>query len=242
MSVKKIAISAVAVALLIAVQFAFSALPGVELVSVLFISFCFVFGAGMGAAVATCFSLLRCFLFGFNPAVIVLYLVYFNLLALLFGGVGRNQAKIAAWVTPLLLACLAVGSLYFALAGIPVSPLVKARLNGFLWGLFALSCALLLGYFALLFFCRKESWGMEGKLLSCVTALSACATVCFTLLDDFLTPFLFSYTPEAALGYFYASFTVMIPQTVCVAVSVFLLFPPLKKVLFSVAKSAENKK
>ena len=39
---------------------------------------------------ATCFSLLRCLLFGFYPNIIILYLIYYNLFALLFGTLGKK--------------------------------------------------------------------------------------------------------------------------------------------------------
>ncbi len=77
------------IALLIGGQFALSAISGIEIVTVLITSFCFYFGVWRGLIVATAFSLLRCFLFGFFPNVIVLYLVFYNLVALVFGLMGK---------------------------------------------------------------------------------------------------------------------------------------------------------
>ena len=80
-SAKDCAYIAVFAALTIAAQLALSVLPGVEAVTVLFISFSFVFGIKRGVIAATAFTLLRQFVFGVFPVVLVLYLIYFNLLA-----------------------------------------------------------------------------------------------------------------------------------------------------------------
>lgn len=88
-SAKDVAGAAVMCALLIAAQAALSAAAGVEVVTALFLPYCYVCGARRGLAAAVCFSLLRCFLWGFVPTVIILYLVYYCLFALVFGGLGR---------------------------------------------------------------------------------------------------------------------------------------------------------
>ncbi|MBQ3234979.1 MAG: hypothetical protein IJA97_02345 [Clostridia bacterium] len=85
---KEIAILSVFTALLIGGQFVLSAISGVEVVTVLAVSFFYCFGVVRGAIVATAFSLIRCFLFGFFPNVIILYLIYYNLLAVVFGLIG----------------------------------------------------------------------------------------------------------------------------------------------------------
>ena len=76
-------------ALLIAAQLALSMVQGVEVVTVLFLSYCMAFGVRRGLVVANAFSLVRCLLFGFFPMAVVLYLVYYNLFALVFGIVGN---------------------------------------------------------------------------------------------------------------------------------------------------------
>ncbi len=81
-------------ALLIAVQFSLSMVQGVEVVTVLFLSYCAVFGVRSGLIVANAFSLLRCLLFGFFPAVIVLYLIYYNIFAVVFGMLGKSVYKL----------------------------------------------------------------------------------------------------------------------------------------------------
>lgn len=88
-SAKEITTISLFVALLIGGQFALSGISGIEIVTVLFTSFCFYFGVLRGSVVATAFSLLRCFIFGFFPNIITLYLIYYNLVALIFGLLGN---------------------------------------------------------------------------------------------------------------------------------------------------------
>lgn len=157
---------AMCVALLIAGQLALTSINGIEIVTVMLLSFCWCYGVRHGIAIATTFSLLRCFVFGFQINVIVLYLVYYNLFALFFGWLGK-------------------------------------RFTG------------------------------KNALLKMVTA-AACAvifTVLFTLLDDVITPLMFAFSENAARVYFYQSLTAVIPQTICAAVTVSLLFHPLTRVI-----------
>ena len=154
---------AIFVALVIAAQLCLAVLPGIELVTVLFVSFAFVFGVGKGMLAATAFSLLRQLVFGFHPVVLILYLIYYNLLALNFGLLGKRRKP-----TP--------------------------------------------------------------KSLLFITALACIGTVCFTLFDNILTPLWYAYTPKAARLYFYASLPFMIPQVICTAVTVGVLFLPLARI------------
>ncbi|MBO5737364.1 MAG: hypothetical protein J6S04_06105 [Clostridia bacterium] len=160
---KDCAYIAVFVALTIAAQLCLSFLPGVEVVTVLFVTFSFVFGCRRGVAAATVFSLLRQLIFGFFPTVLVLYLIYYNLLALLFGFLGRWSK-----LTP--------------------------------------------------------------KNIILLTFTACLCTVCFTMLDNLITPLWYGYSGKVLKIYFYASFSVMIPQVVCTAVSVGVLFFPLVKI------------
>ena len=89
---KECAYIATFVALVIAVQLALSALP-VELVTLLFISYASVFGVKRGVTAATAFAILRQVLFGFFPVVLILYLWYYNFLAVLFGLLGKYFCK-----------------------------------------------------------------------------------------------------------------------------------------------------
>ena len=89
-SAKECAFVAVFVGTVIAAQLALAALPSIELVSVLFISYAFVMGIARGTLAATAFSLLRQLIFGFYPTILILYLVYYNSLALFFGFLGQH--------------------------------------------------------------------------------------------------------------------------------------------------------
>lgn len=166
---KDCAYIAVFVALTIAAQLCLSFIPGVEVVTVLFVTFSFAFGRRRGIVAATVFSLLRQLVFGFSPTVLVLYLVYYNLLALLFGFLGWRSK-----ITPLKLVCL--------------------------------------------------------------TVLACLCTICFTMMDNLITPLWYGYSKRALKIYFYASFSFMIPQVICTAVSVGILFLPLVKI-FKVLKN-----
>ena len=99
-SAKDCACIAVFVALLIGVQLALSAVAGVELVTVLFVAFAYTFGWKRGAIGGTVFALLRQLVFGVYPNVLILYLAYYNLLALLFGWIGKRAGKL--WLVCLL--------------------------------------------------------------------------------------------------------------------------------------------
>ena len=92
-SAKECAYLAVFVALLIVVQLVFSAVPGVEAVTVLLVSYAFVFGVRRGVIAAAAFALLRQIVFGFSPTVLILYLVYYPALSAAFGGFGHAVKK-----------------------------------------------------------------------------------------------------------------------------------------------------
>ena len=106
-SAKECAYLAVFVALVIAVQVALSIVPGVELVTVMFIAYSFTLGARRGMISATAFSLLRQIVFGVYPVVLVLYLIYYNLLALCFGFLGQKFKNPIKWfVLIIVIACV----------------------------------------------------------------------------------------------------------------------------------------
>ena len=56
-------------------------------------------------------------------------------------------------------------------------------------------------------------------------------TVCFTLLDDVITPLIYGFHPNAAKAYFLGSLYAVIPQSVCTLVTVSVCFHPLTKVI-----------
>lgn len=162
---KDLALIGIYTALLIGAQFALSAISGVEVVTVLFLSFCFCFGIVRGMIVANAFSLLRCFIFGFFPAVLILYLVYYNIFAVVFGLLGKRF---------------------------------------------------------------KGEAGVGETVVTVFTAIVM--TAFFTALDDVITPFYYGFNFNAAKAYALASLAAMVPQIICVTVTVAILFPALVKV------------
>ena len=163
-SAKDIAFISLMTALLITCQLALSMVAGVEIVTALFLGYCYVFGVRRGALVAVAFSLLRCFVFGFVPNVLILYLVYYTLFAVVFGLLPRFTEKLS-----------------------------------------------------------------QGKRVVLVVLFAAVMTVCFTLIDDIVTPLYYGYSARAAEVYFYNSLLVMGMQVACTIVTVSLLFVPLRR-------------
>ena len=82
---KHLAMIGVYIALIIGGQLILSGIVGVEIVTALIVIFCYKFGIRDGVTLVTAFSLLRCFIFGFFPSVLILYLIYFNFLAVVIG-------------------------------------------------------------------------------------------------------------------------------------------------------------
>lgn len=223
---KEVAFIAIICALLIGGQLALSAISGVEIVTVLLLCFSFCFGARCGVLCAVAFSLLRCFVFGFYPTVLILYLIYYPLFALCFGllGILKDEAFKKFWILGIFIFFLGVLCVLLnAYDVIKISKIYKTTVEVFLWILAGLFFAL----FILLTF-------VKNKKLVAVCALAAIFTICFTLLDDVITPLFWGYSKGAALTYFYASFLAMLPQAVCAIVTVFLLFNPLNR-LFLIA-------
>lgn len=106
-SAKECAYVAVFVALVVAAQFALSFVPGVEIVTLLFVTYSFVFGVKRGVVAAVVFSVLRQVVFGFYPTVLITYLIYYPLLALSFGALGhviKSPLKFLALIV--LIACV----------------------------------------------------------------------------------------------------------------------------------------
>ncbi len=87
---RDLAIIGIFTAILIGAQLVLAAIAGVEIVTILLLSFCFAFGIKRSVYLVNLFSLLRCLIFGFFPTVVILYLVYYNIFALLIGGLGNK--------------------------------------------------------------------------------------------------------------------------------------------------------
>lgn len=76
-------------------------------------------------------------------------------------------------------------------------------------------------------FSGETTWLQKG-----IVVVSAVVfTALFTLLDDAITPLMYGFSWNATKVYFIQSLAAMIPQTVCAAVSVLVLFPPLTRVI-----------
>ncbi len=116
---------AMCVAMLIGAQLALTAISGIEIVTVMMLCFCFSYGVRSGVAAATVFSLVRCLVFGFQPNVIVLYLVYYNLFALFFGWLGGRFAGKLSLVRTVIVVISAMGfTLLFTLLDDVITPLL----------------------------------------------------------------------------------------------------------------------
>lgn len=233
---KEIAFCAVMTALLIGGQAAFFPISGIEIVTVLLLTFSWSFGPRAGAMVATAFSLLRCLIWGFHPPVIALYLLYYPAFALLFGMLGKNASRrsaVAVFVTTnILLIFIAVACVLCAATDfLKLSILDIQSIRILLWVCFACCCGLLLllNGSRILSCLRMRSESLTRTIS--VTAIAALCTICFTLLDDVITPIYYGleWGGSTFITYFYASFLALVPQTLCTIVTVGALFLPLTK-------------
>lgn len=236
---KELAYTAIMCALLIGGQIVFSAVAGVEVVTLLLVCFSVVFGARAGSICGAAFSLLRNIIFGFSPTAMILYLVYYPSVAALFGGLGHvkkstySNCPVYLTVTVNLVLCgLAVLCAVCNIFGIiKISALYRTTVVVLLWVISGL-CLAMCTVFDVLIVLEKK-----GKDLGCVlevltvTAVAAVCTVCFTLLDDIICPLFYGWSRLTALTYFYASFLAMLPQTLCTIVSVSTLYLPLTAAL-----------
>ena len=230
---KEIAYIATTCALLLGGQFVFSFVVGVEIVTLILVCFSYQFGARRGAICAVSFSLLRCVLYGFYPAVVLLYLIYYPLLATVFGLLGKcksfSSPLCAVAVNIVLIAIsFSCAVCYFADI-IKVAKVYAVTIKVLLWVIFSLSSILCIIYDCILFSGAEAKEEILKVVL--IASVGAVMTAVFTLLDDIITPLLFGYTRTTALAYFYSSFTAMLPQIICTVVSVCTLFLPVTAVL-----------
>ena len=107
-SAKEIACAGITVALLVGGQYALSMISGIEIVTAIFALYCLVFGVLNGVVVAVAFSLIRCFVFGFFPQVIILYLVYYTIFAVVVGLIGKALESRKSWLIVLVLTATCV--------------------------------------------------------------------------------------------------------------------------------------
>ena len=78
---------------------------------------------------------------------------------------------------------------------------------------------------------KRFSGGTSFLKTVVVVASAVVFTVCFTLLDDVITPLIGGFHPNAARVYFLQSFAAVIPQSLCTLVTVSVCFVPLTKVI-----------
>ncbi len=239
MTARKIAYCAVMTALITGAQAALGFISGVEVVTLLFVCFSACAGVICGVVTALSFTLLRCFIWGFYPTAIVLYLIYYPLLALVFGLLGKikeqtfdeGRASIAVAVNILLAAVCALSLCCCLFELIKVSKLYQATAYALTWAIFGISAALIIAFNAVFIAVKKGK--CRGRILATFlyTSVACIMTICFTLLDDIITPLMLGMTARTALGYFYSSFIAMLPQTICTLATVSLLSPPLLAIM-----------
>ena len=124
---KTLAIIGLYTALLIGAQIALFSIAGVEIVTVLFTAFCFYFGRWKGMAVGTAFSILRILVFGFMPNVLLLYLIYYNVFALVIGSIGKAlEKKLNLKKLVLVVIAVAILTILFTLLDNVITPLIYA--------------------------------------------------------------------------------------------------------------------
>lgn len=125
---KECAYIAVFVALTIAVQVTLAVLPSVEAVTLLFVAYAFVFGVKRSVIAGLAFAFIRQLVFGFFPSVLILYIVYYPLLAIVVGSLGRSGTPLAKF--PFIIVCAVLLTATFTLLDDVITPLYY----GFGWG------------------------------------------------------------------------------------------------------------
>lgn len=93
MKARDLALVSIYTAMLIGGQLIFSWIAGIEIVTVLLVAFCYSFGIRRSLALVNAFLWLRCVIFGFFPTVVILYIVYYNLFAIVFAIIGKMQKQ-----------------------------------------------------------------------------------------------------------------------------------------------------
>ncbi len=107
MKAKDFALVGVYTALLIGGQLALSFVAGIEIVTVLLLSFAFHFGLRRSILVANAFCILRCFIFGFFPTVMLLYFIYYNLFVIIFSVIGKRCSGKLSVIKAIIIICTA---------------------------------------------------------------------------------------------------------------------------------------
>lgn len=101
-----------------------------------------------------------------------------------------------------------------------------------IFGFYPTVAVLYLTYYPLYAVAVGQIGKIKGKKQFVVLLVAvSLMTVCFSLLDDVITPLIMGFNNKAWLTYFYGSFLAMVPQTICVFISTAVLYYPLKKLL-----------
>lgn len=245
---KYIARIALMTALLTGGQFALGFVAGAEIVTVLLLCFSAYFGVISGVTTAVSFCTVRCLIWGFMPAAALLYYIYYPLFALLFGLLGKikdesfDRAKTGLLLAVnALLFAISAAALSCALLGVVrISRLYKATVTAFLYTIAGLGGALMFTFNIFYALVRRKVLN-SGKSLKIFlfTAVASACTVCFTLLDDVISPLISGMDSLTALTYFYASFLAMLPQVICTVATVSVLYFP---ITFALTKACPKPK
>ncbi|MEG1613361.1 MAG: hypothetical protein RR357_04270 [Clostridia bacterium] len=127
---------------------------------------------------------------------------------------------------------------YGAKRGI-VTALIFSVLRIFIFGAIPSVMVLYVIYYPLYAFVCAQFGKINGRwhylsLLICVAFM----TVCFTLLDDLITPLMMSFSTSATKAYFLASLPILGIQAVCSTASVAVLYLPIKRLLEKIKSSS----
>lgn len=225
-------------ALLIGGQYSLSFVSGIEVVSLLLACFSFVFGIRCAILCALSFSVLRNLIFPFSYTAFILYLIYYPLFAFTFASLKKSDDKIQVFPTYLfwalnfiMIAICTTCILLHVFDVIALSRIYKVTLLILLRVIFAILVICIVCFNTLFILHRAKKIKAQSLKIILFGVVGLCFTICFTLLDDIITPLFYGYSKEAALGYFYVSFTALLPHSICVFLSITALFLPIVKVM-----------
>lgn len=153
--------------------------------------------------------------------------------AILIGGQLALSAVSGIEIVTVLLLCFSFSfGISIGLAIATVFSLLRCLIFGFYINIIILYL-IYYNLFALYFGWLGKRTGKWKPLTKTFVAVASATlfTVSFTLLDDVITPLFLGFNHRSTVVYFYASLYSLIPQTICTAVTVSVLFVPLTRVL-----------
>ena len=153
--------------------------------------------------------------------------------ALLIGGqlVLNNVTGIEIVTVMMLCFCYCYG-IHYGIATATTFSLLRCLIFGFQINVIVLYLVYY-NLFALFFgWLGRRFTGEMSLIRTMIVVASAVAfTVCFTLLDDVITPLIYGFHQKAAMAYFLGSLYAVVPQSICTLVTVLVCFYPLTKVI-----------